>query len=150
MTFHCCLLLDCSSSTHTWDAFQLAQASFRIYCVQNNHVLPANSHKVIGEQGPCLLGDRLKINVDPPEMDVEGDDESSLGTLPAIRIHDDDVSLRILVCGVHCTLVSWDGSLFTGPRCCFFAYKHMDAIVNLDKHSHPPTYIYFVDSLLMS
>ncbi|XP_062154873.1 AT-rich interactive domain-containing protein 4-like [Alnus glutinosa] len=93
-----------SSSTHTWDAFQLAQASFRLYCVRNNHVPPANSHKVIGELGPCLLGDRLKINVDPPEIDVEGDDESSLDTLPAIKIHDDYVSLRILVCGVHCTL----------------------------------------------
>lgn len=137
MTFHFCLLLDCSSSTHTWDAFQLAQASFRLYCVRNNHVPPANSHKVIGELGPCLLGDRLKINVDPPEIDVEGDDESSLDTLPAIKIHDDYVSLRILICGVHCTLVSWDGSLFSCLYCCFFA--SFLAIVNLDKHSHPPT-----------
>uniref|UniRef100_A0A2N9FUV4 ARID domain-containing protein n=1 Tax=Fagus sylvatica TaxID=28930 RepID=A0A2N9FUV4_FAGSY len=56
-----------SSSTHTWDAFQLAHASFRLYC-------------------------------------AEEDDESSLGTLPAIKIHDDDVSLRFLVCGVPSSL----------------------------------------------
>ena len=107
-------MLDCSSSTHTWDAFQLARASFRLYCVRNSQVLPANSHKVNDELGPCLLGDRLKINVDPPELDAEEDDESSLGTLPAIRIHDDDVSLRFLVCGVPSSLVSWNLSLFTG------------------------------------
>ncbi|XP_024628519.1 AT-rich interactive domain-containing protein 4 [Medicago truncatula] len=28
-----------SSSTHTWDAFHLARASFQPYCVQNNQVL---------------------------------------------------------------------------------------------------------------
>ncbi|KAM4099613.1 hypothetical protein ACB094_05G005000 [Castanea mollissima] len=95
-----------SSSTHTWDAFQLARASFRLYCVRNSQVLPTNSHKVNDELGPCLLGDRLKINVDPPEVDAEEDDESSLGTLPAIRIHDDDVSLRFLVCGVPSSLDS--------------------------------------------
>ncbi|KAG2722509.1 hypothetical protein I3843_02G114400 [Carya illinoinensis] len=93
-----------SSSTHTWDAFQLARASFRLYCVRNNHVLPNNNHKVTGEVGPFLIGDRLKISVDPPEIDAEGDDESSSGTLPAIKIHDDDLSLRFLVCGVPCTL----------------------------------------------
>ncbi|XP_042946624.1 AT-rich interactive domain-containing protein 4-like isoform X2 [Carya illinoinensis] len=95
-----------SSSTHAWDAFQLARASFRLYCVRNNYVLPANSQKVTGELEPCILGDRLKINVDPPEIDAEGegDDESSSGALPAIKIHDDDVTLRFLVCGVPCTL----------------------------------------------
>lgn len=95
-----------SSSTHAWDAFQLAYASFRLYCVQNNHVLPSKGHEISDEQGPCLLGDRLKINVDPPAADVEDDEDGSLDTLPAIKIHDDDLSLRFLVCGVPSALVS--------------------------------------------
>lgn len=98
----------CSSSTHTWDAFHLAHASFRFYCIRNNHVLPTKSQKLSGDLCPCLLGDRLKINVDPPEAEVEEDEDGSLGTLPAIKIHDDDVSMRLLVCGVPCTLVSLD------------------------------------------
>lgn len=106
--------MDCSSSTHTWDAFQLAYASFRLYCVENSHAIPANRHKSSSaELGPCLLGDRLKINVDPPEADVEEDEEGSLGTLPAIKIHDDDVILRFLVCGEPSTLVSPTVPLFT-------------------------------------
>ena len=96
--------MDCSSSTHTWDAFQLAYASFRLYCVRNNQVLPAKSHKIRGE--PCLLGDPLKINVEAPVADMEEED-GSLDTLPAIKIHDDDVNLRFLVCGVPCKLVSF-------------------------------------------
>lgn len=106
------LFLDCSSSTHTWDAFQLAYASFRLYCVQNN-VVPANIDKPSAELGPCLLGDHLKISVDPPEADMEEDEEGALGTLPAIKIHDDDVSLRFLVCGEPSTLVSSDVPLST-------------------------------------
>ena len=65
----------CSSSTHTWDAFHLARASFELYCVQNNQVLPSDSDDANSEMGPHLLGDRLKINVDPPEIDEEDDDE---------------------------------------------------------------------------
>ncbi|ONI15238.1 hypothetical protein PRUPE_3G031800 [Prunus persica] len=102
---HALLSVVQSSSTHTWDAFQLAYASFRLYCVENSHAIPANRHKSSSaELGPCLLGDRLKINVDPPEADVEEDEEGSLGTLPAIKIHDDDVILRFLVCGEPSTL----------------------------------------------
>lgn len=73
----------------------------------------------------------MKINVDPPEIDAEGDDESASGTLPAIKIHDDDVSLRFLVCGVPCTLVSSEGSLFNCLLCCFFTYKHMQLLCTL-------------------
>ncbi|PON78291.1 ARID DNA-binding domain containing protein [Trema orientale] len=101
---HALLSVVKSSSTHTWDAFQLADASFRLYCIRNNHVLPAKGHKISGELGPCLLGDSLKINVDPPAAEAEEDEDGSLDTLPAIKIHDDDVSLRFLVCGVPCTL----------------------------------------------
>lgn len=105
--------LDCSSSTHTWDAFQLAQASFRLHCVRNNHVLSANSHKVSGKLGPRLLGDPAIIDVPPPEVDAVEDEEGSLGTLPAIKIYDDDVGIRFLVCGEPCTLVCWNESLFS-------------------------------------
>ncbi|KAK9923854.1 hypothetical protein M0R45_032252 [Rubus argutus] len=100
---HALLSVIQSSSTHTWDAFQLAHASFRLYCVQNN-VIPANIDKPSAELGPCLLGDHLKISVDPLEADMEEDEEGALGTLPAIKIHDDDVSLRFLVCGEPSTL----------------------------------------------
>uniref|UniRef100_A0A5B6Z6T6 ARID domain-containing protein n=2 Tax=Davidia involucrata TaxID=16924 RepID=A0A5B6Z6T6_DAVIN len=93
-----------SSSSHTWDAFQLAHASFRLYCVQNNLVLPANSQKVNGKLGPRLLGDPPKINIAPPEIGAGDDEESSSDTLPAIKIYDDDVNMRFLVCGVTCTL----------------------------------------------
>ena len=37
---------------------------------------------------------------------MEENEEGSLGTLPAIKIHDDDVILRFLVCGEPSTLVS--------------------------------------------
>ncbi|KAF8388676.1 hypothetical protein HHK36_025356 [Tetracentron sinense] len=93
-----------SSCSHTWDAFQLAHASFRLYCLRNNHVLPSNSHKVSGKLGPHLLGDPPKINIVPPEIDAGEEEESSPGSLPAIKIYDDDVWMRFLVCGVPCTL----------------------------------------------
>ncbi|OVA13018.1 ARID/BRIGHT DNA-binding domain [Macleaya cordata] len=102
-----------SSCSHTWDAFQLAHASFRLYCVRNNHVLPANSQKNSGKLGPRLLGDPPKITIAPldngageeeDEEEGEGEGEDPSGSLPAIKIYDDDVSMRFLVCGVPCTL----------------------------------------------
>lgn len=94
-----------SSSTHTWDAFHLARASFELYCVQNNQVLPTDSNDADNDMGPHLLGECLKINVDPPEMDEEDDDEeSSSGSLPSIQIHDDEVNLRFLICGAPSTV----------------------------------------------
>ncbi|KAL2243157.1 AT-rich interactive domain-containing protein 4 [Sesamum indicum] len=88
-----------SSSCHTWDAFQLANASFRLHCLRNNVVLP-DGKKVNDESGPNLLGESPKINIDIPEMEDPGDDEeSSSGSLPAIKIYDDDVNMRFLVCG---------------------------------------------------
>ncbi|KAK9989809.1 hypothetical protein SO802_030048 [Lithocarpus litseifolius] len=92
-----------SSCSHTWDAFQLALASFRLYCVRNSNVLPSNSQKTNGKPGPCLLGDPPMIDVAPAEVDVQ-EEESSSGTLSAIKIYDDDVTMRFLVCGVPCTL----------------------------------------------
>ncbi|PSS07285.1 AT-rich interactive domain-containing protein [Actinidia chinensis var. chinensis] len=93
-----------SSSSHTWDAFQLAHASFRLYCVRNNLVFPANSQKSNDKLGPHLLGEPPKINGTPPEIVTGDDDESSPDGLPAINIYDDDVNMKFLVCGVPCTL----------------------------------------------
>lgn len=105
--------LDCSSSAHAWDAFQFAHASFRLYCVRNNQALPASSHKASGKLGPRLLGDPATIDVPPPEVDAGEDEEGSLGILPAIKIYDDDVGIRFLVCGEACTLVRRKTYLFS-------------------------------------
>ncbi|KAE9595868.1 putative chromatin regulator PHD family [Lupinus albus] len=93
-----------SSSTNTWDAFHLALASFEIYCGQNNRVLPDDSHYTDCEMGPHLLGNCLRINVDPPEMGEEDNEEKSSGSLPDITIHDDEVNSRFLICGAPSTV----------------------------------------------
>ncbi|KAL5783589.1 hypothetical protein ACOSP7_008618 [Xanthoceras sorbifolium] len=96
-----------SSCSHTWDAFQLAHASFRLYCIRNNNFMPSNSQKVGSKSGPHLLGDPPKIDIALPEVDVqeeENSQENSPENLPSIKIYDDDVSMRFLVCGVPCTL----------------------------------------------
>lgn len=85
-----------SSCSHTWDAFQLAHASFRLYCVRNNHV---QSVKL----GPRLLGDAPKINIIPSENEVDEEEGGSEASL-AIKIHDEDVNMKVLVCGLPCTL----------------------------------------------
>lgn len=103
-----------SSCSHTWDAFQLAHASFRLYCVRNNMVVPSNSQKAGSKLGPHLLGDPPKIDIALSEMDVQGE-ENSPENLPAIKIYDDDVTMRFLVCGVPCSLdTSLLGSLEDG------------------------------------
>ncbi|XP_062198527.1 AT-rich interactive domain-containing protein 4-like isoform X2 [Phragmites australis] len=85
-----------SSVSHTWDAFQLAHASFRLYCVRNNHV---QSVKL----GPRLLGDAPKINICPPENEMAEEEGSSEG-FPAIKIYDEEINMKFLLCGVPCTL----------------------------------------------
>ncbi|XP_076926792.1 AT-rich interactive domain-containing protein 4-like [Bidens hawaiensis] len=101
---HALLSVIQSSSSHTWDAFQLAHSSFRLYCVRNNHVLPNNSENDHNTLGPSLLGDPPKINVPLPEAGGEVDDEKFPEGIPAIKIHDDDVNIRFLVCGSTSTL----------------------------------------------
>lgn len=96
--------MHCSSCSHTCDAFQLAHASFKLYCVRNNSVQASNGQKVSGKPGPRLLGNPPKIEVTLPEADDQGEEGSS-GALPAIKIYDDDVTMRFLVCGLPCTLV---------------------------------------------
>ncbi|XP_072988208.1 AT-rich interactive domain-containing protein 4-like isoform X1 [Typha latifolia] len=92
-----------SSCSHTWDAFQLAHASFQLYCVRNNHILPDNSQKVSGKLGPRLLGDAPKINITPPEKDI-AEEEGLSEAFPTVKVYDEDVDIRLLVCGVPCTL----------------------------------------------
>ncbi|KAF0911332.1 hypothetical protein E2562_008221 [Oryza meyeriana var. granulata] len=84
-----------SSVSHTWDAFQLAHASFRLYCVRNNHV---QSVKL----GPRLLGDAPKINITPPENEM-AEEEGSSEVFPAIKIYDDDINMKFLLCGFPST-----------------------------------------------
>ncbi|KOM39988.1 hypothetical protein LR48_Vigan04g018600 [Vigna angularis] len=93
-----------STSSHTWDAFQLALASFRLYCIQNN-VLPSNSHKGAGKFGPQIFGVPPNIDTSQSVADMkEEEEESSPETISAVKIYDDDVNMRFLVCGVPCTL----------------------------------------------
>ncbi|ESW10605.1 hypothetical protein PHAVU_009G223200 [Phaseolus vulgaris] len=93
-----------STSSHTWDAFQLALASFRLYCIQNN-VLPSNSQKGVGKLGPQILGVPPSIDTSPCVADMkEEEEESSPETISAVKIYDEDVNMRFLVCGVPCTL----------------------------------------------
>ncbi|XP_057770655.1 AT-rich interactive domain-containing protein 4-like [Salvia miltiorrhiza] len=93
-----------SSSCHTWDAFQLADASFRLYCLRNNCVLP-DGEKVDDELGPNLFGEPPRITIDIPEIEDAGEDEESTsGSLPAIKIYDDDVNMRFLICGMASSL----------------------------------------------
>lgn len=82
----------------------MAHASFRLYCLRNNIVIPSNSQKGSSKLGPHLLGDPPKIDITLSEMDVQGE-ENSPENLPAIKIYDDDVTMRFLVCGVPCPLV---------------------------------------------
>lgn len=88
-----------SSPCHTWDAFQLANASYRLYCSHNNILLPDNSQMSGGMMVPQILGEPPKIDVPSPEPGDEDDGESSLGLLSSIKIYDDDVNMRFLVCG---------------------------------------------------
>jgi hypothetical protein len=129
-----CSLVHCSSCSHTCDAFQLAHASFRLYCVQNNNTPASNSQKVGGKPGPRLLGDPPKFDISLPEADDQGEEGSS-GALPAIKIYDDDVTMRFLVCGLTGTLVCFDlhnsEYLFT---CCLVEYI-MVAFTGYNLHS---------------
>jgi hypothetical protein len=92
-------MLECSSLSHTWDSFQLAHASFRLYCVRNNHV---QSVKL----GPRLLGDTPKINICLPENEM-AEEEGPSEVFPSVKIYDEEVNMKFLLCGVPCTLVRY-------------------------------------------
>lgn len=58
------------------------------------------------EFGPNLFGEPPTITVEIPEIEEVGEDEESTsGSLPAIKIYDDDVNMRFLVCGMASSLV---------------------------------------------
>ncbi|URD93737.1 Phosphatidylinositol-4-phosphate 5-Kinase [Musa troglodytarum] len=106
---HALLSVVQSSCSHTWDAFQLAHASFRLYCLRNNQVLSDSSNqKLRSKIEPHLLGDAPKINIPLPEKDLAEDGEEETdegnGSLASITIFDEDMELRFLVCGLPCTL----------------------------------------------
>ncbi|XP_042398717.1 AT-rich interactive domain-containing protein 4-like isoform X1 [Zingiber officinale] len=92
-----------SSCCHAWDAFQLAHASFRLYCESNNFVLHANDQHCNNKFEPHLLGDAPKINAIIPESVPEDGNDISLDTLPVTKIYDDDVDVRFLISGAPCT-----------------------------------------------
>ncbi|KAM7274835.1 hypothetical protein ACFE04_016701 [Oxalis oulophora] len=76
-----------------------------LYCTRNNHVLPSDDSIKAGlKVEPHLLGDPPKIDVVMPEIDAEEEENSSDFT--AIKIFDEDVNMRFLVCGMPCTLDS--------------------------------------------
>lgn len=104
----------CSSAAHIWDAFLLASASYRLYCLRRLNVSSYDDNVKVH-----LLGNPPKIEVFTPELEAEEDREGSLNTLSTIKIHDDEVNLRFLVCGVPCISVSFNDS-----SCChnYFDY----------------------------
>lgn len=56
--------------------------------------------------GLDLLGIPPEIDVSYPEEDI-AEERDDLSSLPAVKIHDEDVSLRFLICGVRSSVVSW-------------------------------------------
>lgn len=93
-----------SSCSHTWDAFQLAHASFRLYCARKESVTASNIQKQNVNPGPHLFGDPPKIDVAMTVVakQEEEEEEESPEKFPALKIYDDDVIMRFLVCGLPC------------------------------------------------
>lgn len=84
-----------------------------MYCLGNNLVFPNSSHEEVSEdRGPHLLGERLKINIEPLEKEAADDEESS-SEIPSVSILDNDVEMRFLVCGEPGSLVSKNEDLLS-------------------------------------
>ncbi|KAI4379593.1 hypothetical protein MLD38_005871 [Melastoma candidum] len=88
-----------SSCSHIWDAFQVAYASYRLYCEQSLNNSTRQMEQATDKLGPDLLGEPPKIDIAMPEVNAQ-EDVDSTETLPEIQIYDDDVNIRLLVCGV--------------------------------------------------
>ncbi|XP_028180743.1 AT-rich interactive domain-containing protein 4-like isoform X2 [Glycine soja] len=126
------------AQSHTWDAFQLALASFRLYCIHNN-VLPSNCHKGAGKLGPQILGVPPNIDVSPCVADMKEEEEDSPETISAVKIYDDDVNMRFLICGVPCTLdACLLGSLEDGLNALLFAEIRGCKLHNRTSATPPP------------
>ncbi|KAF8027480.1 hypothetical protein BT93_E0400 [Corymbia citriodora subsp. variegata] len=89
-----------SSRAHVWDAFQLAHASTSFYCLQKRSVSSDDKTKANIDLGLhlYLLGIPPEIDVSNPVEDM-AEERDDLSSLPAVKIHDEDVSLRFLICG---------------------------------------------------
>jgi hypothetical protein len=75
--------------------------------VRNNYVLPFNSQqKASGKFGPRLSGDAPKINIPKEVGGDEKEDVENPDAFPAIKVYNDNVDVRFLICGLPCTLVS--------------------------------------------
>lgn len=69
-------------------------------------MVPGNSQKAGDKLGPSLLGEAPIIEVVLPEADDGDEEDGSENNLSAVNIHDDDVNVRFLICGVASSLVS--------------------------------------------
>ncbi|MBA0744866.1 hypothetical protein Gogos_007469 [Gossypium gossypioides] len=70
----------------------------RLYCLWSNDIASSDNQKQSVKPGPSLLGEPPKIDVSQPEVDMQ-EEEGSLENLPAIKIYDEHVTMRFLVCG---------------------------------------------------
>ncbi|KAI4991794.1 hypothetical protein ZWY2020_040180 [Hordeum vulgare] len=107
----------------------LAHAAFRLYCVRNNHV---QSVKL----GPRLLGDAPKVNVFIPENEMAEEDGSSSEVSPAIKIYDDDINMKFLLCGVPRLLFA--GLIRTWSECSIIIEIPGSKLQNRISASPPP------------
>ncbi|XP_030467799.1 AT-rich interactive domain-containing protein 4-like [Syzygium oleosum] len=89
-----------SSRAHAWDSFQLAHASTSFCCLQRRSVSSDDMTQASSDLGLDLLGIPPEIDVSYPEEDI-AEERDDLSFLPAVKIHDEDVSLRFLICGVR-------------------------------------------------
>jgi hypothetical protein len=56
--------------------------------------------------GPRLLGDTPKINICLPENEM-AEEEGPSEVFPSVKIYDEEVNMKFLLCGVPCTLVRY-------------------------------------------
>lgn len=88
---------------HAWDAFQFANASFRLYCSENKCILPTSCQEGDWKFGPCFIGDAPKVYLNPLEKSVFIG-ESFASSFPNIEVHDEYANVKLLVCGIPRTL----------------------------------------------
>lgn len=100
---HALLAVLKSSRAHVWDAFQLAHASTSFYCLQKRSVSFDDKTIANSDLGLDLLGIPPKIDVSYPVEDI-AEEKDDVSSLPAVKIHDEDVSLRFLICGVRSSM----------------------------------------------
>uniref|UniRef100_A0A0D3GZH2 Uncharacterized protein n=1 Tax=Oryza barthii TaxID=65489 RepID=A0A0D3GZH2_9ORYZ len=97
---------------------KVAYATFQLYCVRNNEVQRLML-------GPHLLGDAPRIYITPPGNEMAEEEDTS-EYFPDIKIYDENVNLKLLICGAHCTL---DSSLLNSLE------DGLNALLNIE-HTH--------------